>query len=191
MNFNIGRRPLSPLHQIDSRNKIIKIASDNKTKTSHTPNKLPIIIKPPIKTQTKIKQRNNNLKYPRTKQLPSPRIGNEAFEDINEAEFPIIGEVSSSNTPQQQTTSHSIVSDQEEVHGTTVEAATNTNESNTQIKMIVEGESNTQIIMIVESTRDESKSSLLGEKTPSTNEGAMEQETDPTGKAIISEESQD
>ena len=104
---------------------------------------------------------------------------NETFEDIAESDLPIIGDISSSNTPQSQSISQGKASDQEEVPSIIVEKASNINESGTPVTMIVE------------STGDESQSSLLGENSPSANEVAMEQEADATGKTNTSEESQD
>ena len=110
------------------------------------------------------------------------------FEHIDEANLPRIGDTSSSNTPQHHEISKNITSDQEDStldprRSGLVEEVTHT--------AINISANETQATTIIKSTRDESKSSLLGENSSSANEVAMEQETNQTAEANMREESQD
>ena len=124
-----------------------------------------------------------------TKTIPSPRIADGTFEEITETDLPIIGDISSPNTPQSHTSSRSKILDQEEApsQGTTMKRG--------QISIVDTASKisacKTPATTTVESTRDESQISLLGERSPSTNEVAMEQEVNMTSDATIREDSQD
>ena len=163
LDLNITRRPLSPLNKAkrtiadlknnNSRYPVTdntgKVDSTNKPHITHTSNKISIKTKPA--TTTNINKNKTTPQQPKVSKnkILHTRVENETFEDIAESDLPIIGEISSSNTPQSNTISQSTVSDQEEALAR--EIAMNTTIMN-------------ETSVVEASTRGESQGSLLGEK---------------------------
>ena len=117
LDLNITRRPLSPVHNLNPEKPIIKIGNIQSTSTKSTTNNYSVIT---INNKSNNKSNPVQIKpislnpthtitfTPKLPTQPSPRTDSENFDNINEEELPILGDVSNSDSTQSCTKSQEI-----------------------------------------------------------------------------------